>query len=77
MRFDYSKLKQIMKRERYNITSLSKAIGISRVRLSYILNNHAYFSQSQLKDIISVLNISTRDINKCFFTLKVLKSEQK
>lgn len=68
MKFNYDKLRRKMKSERYNITTLANDIGMTRVHLSSILNNHACFRQEEIANIISVLNIKSAEVKEYFFS---------
>ena len=67
VRFDYSLLEQKMIENRYNITTLSRDLGIDRITLGYKLNNVTYFTQNQICKICDLLGIDYREIPNYFF----------
>lgn len=74
MSFDYDNLRLVMRKHDYTVTSLARAIKLSRPYLSAKLHGKGYFTQTQIREISRILNLSSEEIDKCFFTLKVLKS---
>lgn len=67
IKFDYSLLKQKMIENRYNITTLSRDLGIGRITLGYKLNSDTYFTQNQICKICDLLGIEYREIPNYFF----------
>lgn len=73
MNVDYNDLRIKMKSERYNVTTLASAVGMTRQHLSSILNNHVDFRQQDILKIIVALKIKQSEIGKYFFRKKVRK----
>lgn len=71
--YDYSKLKGLMKKQRWTITLLANNVGLSRVTLSNKLNQGGNFSQKQIEDISEVLKIPPSKYYSYFFEQKVIK----
>lgn len=69
--FDYSKLKGKIKEVCGTQDNLASKLSIGRVSLSQRLNNQLVFSQDDILEICSVLNISDAEIPIYFFTEKV------
>lgn len=74
MQFDYTFLRNKMKKERYSVTALAKELGLSRVSLSSKLHSHSNFSQAQISKISKILDLSPKEIKESFFTVEVKKN---
>lgn len=70
MKFDYSNLKEKIKKHFNNQTKLADALGVSRASLNMKINNKSYFTQQEILMICDLLNISQEEIPVYFFRLK-------
>lgn len=65
--YDYSKLRGAIK-EKYNTQErFAKQLNISKAMLSCKLNNHAQFTQDEIKMATKLLNIPPNEIATYFF----------
>ncbi|WP_415287168.1 DUF739 family protein [Clostridium perfringens] len=71
MNFDYSKLKGKIKENFDTQDNFSKALGISRTSLSFRLNNHIDFTQSEIVKSCELLGLKNQEIVDYFFCLDV------
>ena len=71
MSYDYSKLKGRIAEKCGTQTALAKEIGWSERTLSLKLNGKIAFSQSDIEDMMRVLDIKRKDIQAYFFTVDV------
>lgn len=74
-KFDYSDLLERAKDYRYNVSSLAKAMPISRTSLHNKLSGEVNFQQSDIRKIVVLLDIPNDEIGKYFFTQKTRKTE--
>lgn len=77
MNFDYSKLKGKIRESFDTQESFAKALGISRTSLSFKLNNHVDFTQTEIKKSCELLGVKKQEISDYFFSSKVQKNELK
>lgn len=69
VKFDYRKLRGLI-REKYGTESeFSRAVGIGRTTLSQKLNNASDFSRSEIVKICETLEIETAEIPAYFFAV--------
>lgn len=66
-KFDYSDLLERAKDYRYNVSSLAKAMPISRTSLHNKLSGEVNFQQSDIRKIVVLLDIPNDEIGKYFF----------
>ena len=71
MKFDYSKLLGRIKERGYTQESLSLAVGMAVSTMSLKLNNRAFFSQKEIRNICELLGILIHQIGEYFFTPEV------
>ncbi len=69
--FDYSKLSGRICEKGFTQTSLAKNLGISQTTLSLKLNNKSFFSQPEIIEICTLLEIDKENIEQFFFSTKV------
>lgn len=69
-----NRFKSYMVRAGYNITSLAKAVGMSREMLSVRISGKVDFSRSEMNNIATKLNVSPDAV---FFGNKVSLNETK
>lgn len=74
--FDYNKLKGKIKEEIGTQTKLAKGLKIDETTMSNKLNNNTYFTQVEVINMCTILNINYSDIPKYFFNQKVRENEQ-
>ena len=74
MKFDYSKLLGRIKERGYTQESLALAVGMAVSTMSLKLNNRAFFSQKEIRNICELLDILAHQIGEYFFTPDVQKS---
>ena len=74
MKFDYSKLLGRIKEQGYTQESLAQAVGMSESTMSLKLNNRAFFSQKEIRNICWLLGILIHQIGEYFFAQKVQKN---
>ncbi len=60
------KLKAKIIENGYTITSLAKKIRLSKPSLSQKINNKVKFSQTDIKDIVNELNLTSDDVKDIF-----------
>ena len=65
--FIYGDLKQKMKDEGYNISTLSEAMNLQRITLNRKLLGQSWFSQKDIYQICRLLNIDLKHISTYFF----------
>ena len=68
-RFNYASLLGLMREKGYTQESLASAAGISLSQLSAKLNGRYPFKQTDIQNIVTVLNIAPSDIGRYFFAL--------
>ena len=61
------KLEKVMKEKRYNQTTLSEAIGISRTSFINKLNNSDGYTLGEVKSIKEVLQLTDKQVINIFF----------
>ena len=71
MKFNYSKLLGRIKERGYTQESLSLAVGMAVSTMSLKLNNRAFFSQKEIRNICELLGILIHQIGEYFFTPEV------
>lgn len=69
--FDYSKLRGRIREKIGNENEFAAAIGMGRTSLSKKLNNRVEFTQNEIRNAVTVLEINDKDIPDYFFTAKV------
>lgn len=69
--YDYSKLLGRMKEHGMTQKDLAKIIGSSPTTLSFKLNNRSTFSQSEIDQTCTCLNIPYNELGNYFFAHKV------
>ena len=74
MKFDYSKLLGRIKERGYTQESLAMEVGMSVSTMSLKLNNRAFFSQKEIRNICELLDILVHQIGEYFFTPEVQKN---
>lgn len=67
--YDYSKLRGRIVEKKGNIKKFSYELGISETSLSNKLNNKSSFTQDEILESISILDIDDINIKDYFFTL--------
>lgn len=75
--YDYSLLRLRMKEFRLSQQNLADEIGISRVSLNKKMHSVTGFTQNEIRNICSVLDIEDKYIRFYFFTKVVKKVELK
>ena len=75
--YDYSLLRLRMKEFRLSQQNLADEIGISRVSLNKKVHSVTGFTQNEIRNICSVLDIEDKYIRFYFFTKVVKKAELK
>ncbi len=68
-RFNYASLLGLMREKGYTQESLASAAGISLSQLSAKLNGRYPFKQTDIQNIVTVLDIAPSDIGRYFFAL--------
>lgn len=68
---DTKELKIALLRSDMTASELADAIGISRVSLSYKMNNLRQFTVPEISKIAEVLNLSVSDKDRIFFAKQV------
>ena len=63
---DTKKLKAKMVENGILLDTLAKKVGISRVSLSYKINNKRQFSAEEIRDISSELQLKSEEIQQIF-----------
>lgn len=71
MAFNYSKLRGKIKEYFGTQEAFAKELGISSASLSAKLNNQVDFSQTEISNMMKLLEIPSVEMNDYFFTLKV------
>ena len=74
MKFDYSKLLGRIKERGYTQESLAFSVGMAVSTMSLKLNNRAFFSQKEIRNICELLGILIYQIGEYFFTPEVQNS---
>lgn len=70
MSFCYDKLKGKIKEKFGTQDSFAKALGISRTTLNLKLNNLSEFTQKEMIDALTLLEISGNEVSEYFFSLE-------
>ena len=68
--YDYSLLRGLIKRKFVTNKALCDKMGMDESSLSNKLNNKTYFTQEQIQNASTLLEISNEDIIKYFFSLE-------
>ncbi len=68
-RFNYASLLGLMREKGYTQESLASAAGISLSQLSAKLNGRYPFKQTDIQNIVTVLDIAPSDLGRSFFAL--------
>ena len=76
LKFDYGKLRELMRDEGITQAELAKAIGLSERSISLKMNGMIYWRQNEIIDAAQILHIPVGEISEYFFTPKVHKREQ-
>lgn len=71
MAYDYSKLRGRISEKYGTQTALSKEIGWSERTLSLKMNGKIAFTQSDIEEMVRVLDIKRKDIQAYFFAVDV------
>lgn len=71
MTFDYSKLRGRVIEKLGSSKVYADKLGISEIQLSKKMNNRAGFSQADIIQSCTILDIATQDIGSFFYVLKV------
>ncbi len=69
--FDYSKLRGKIREHGFTQEGLAKELNVAPATLSLKLNNASEFTQSEIREICGLLNISGKEISDYFFSRKV------
>ena len=70
MEFNYSKLFVLIKEKFGTIKGFADSMDLSRVQMSYKLNNHSLWNQSDIVKAIEILNIEPSQAHEYFLTKK-------
>lgn len=69
--FDYSKLRGKIRENGLTQEELAKELSVAPATLSLKLNNASEFSQSEIRDMCEILNITGAELSDYFFSRKV------
>lgn len=72
---DYSKLLGRMREKRMTQADVARKIKVSPATINGKLNGHVEFSQSEIRNLCSVLDIRDAEIPAFFFTEKLEKTQ--
>lgn len=72
--YDYSLLRGKMAEKGITQGMLAKILGMSTSAFNMKMNNRTSFSQSQIREIVNVLDIPHDDVYKYFFAENVRKT---
>ena len=70
-RFNYNKLRGRIRENGLTQEEVAKQINVNPATLSLKLNNASEFTQSEIRSICDLLDISGRDLSDYFFTCLV------
>lgn len=70
-RFNYNKLRGRIRENGLTQEEVAKQINVNPTTLSLKLNNASEFTQSEIRSICDLLDISGRDLSDYFFTCLV------
>lgn len=70
-RFNYNKLRGRIRETGLTQEEVAKQINVNPATLSLKLNNASEFTQSEIRSICELLNISGHDLSDYFFTCQV------
>ncbi|MEE3451844.1 MAG: DUF739 family protein [Acutalibacteraceae bacterium] len=70
-RFNYNKLRGRIRETGLTQEEVAKQINVNPATLSLKLNNASEFTQSEIRSICDLLDISGRDLSDYFFTCLV------
>lgn len=70
-RFNYNKLRGRIRETGLTQEEVAKQINVNPTTLSLKLNNASEFTQSEIRSICDLLDISGRDLSDYFFTCLV------
>ncbi|MFS7400730.1 DUF739 family protein [Carnobacterium maltaromaticum] len=76
IRFNYDKLRGLMREKKVTQDDLAKAINLSATSLSGKLNSKVMFSPKEMLGIQKALQITDNDFKTYFFSLEVRKTEK-
>lgn len=71
MKFDFYKLKGLIREKRLTQEEVAREIGIAYSTFNLKINANAYFSQDEIYKIANLLEIPKDKIYDYFFTLEV------
>lgn len=72
--YDYQLLMQRIKEKGFSYSSLADAVGLGRSTLYTKLHNQSVFTQTEIKQVSSLLDIHPSDLATYFFTPVVQKT---
>lgn len=76
IRFNYDKLRGLMREKKVTQDDLAKTINLSATSLSGKLNSKVMFSPKEMLGIQKALQITDNDFKTYFFSLEVRKTEK-
>ena len=74
MEFDYSNLKGLLASKGITQEKLAKEIGMTQATMSNKINGKAFFTQCEIRAMISFLDIPMELVGEYFFTFKYSKT---
>ena len=74
-KYDFSKLRGRVREKLKTEGAFAKAIGRSQNFISSVFNGESFFTQTDIDNACTVLDIEDKDIGIYFFTKKVHKAE--
>ncbi len=77
LEINHSKLKGRIKEVLETQNKLAKKLNLDETTISNKMNSNTYFTQKEILNICSILNISHSDIPEYFFKEKVRENEQR
>lgn len=71
MKFDYGKLRELMRDKNVTQTDLARVVGLSERSISLKFNGKIYWKQNEIYAVARVLEIPDGSVCEYFFTPKV------
>lgn len=75
--YNYDLLKKRIEKKNFSQESLAPQAGMSRTSLNLKLNNKSHFTQTEIKLLSDLLDITGEELSDYFFNASVQKTEQK